>query len=226
MVSDRMGVLFRRSKEILRRDGLLPFIKRAFLFSVSYLGVLFRYGNYYIYEKTLNETNEFEFTPKIQNVTLMTISTIKELDRLISKGYDFKMRNFERNIEMGALPFCAFVGLELAHVTWIAQSEEAKRCVDYLPFKVNFQAGEVCSGASFTNPQYRGRGLLSYVHSFIFPYLSKEEFLKYKFTINKKNITSQKAHAKFNPVVIGEGRYLKILWWEFWKENPIKEVKQ
>ena len=226
MFSDRMGVLF-RSKEILQKEGLLLFIKRAFLFSVrSLVGFLFKYGNYYIYEKTLNKTTEFGFTTEIQNVTLTTISTIEEFDKLIAEGYDFKMMNFERNIEMGALPFCAFVGQELAHVTWIAPNEKAKKCIDYLPFKVNFQAGEVCSGASFTNPKYRGRGLLSYVYSSIFLYLFKEGVLKDKFTINKKNISSQKAHAKFDPVIIGEGCYLKILWWEFWKEKTIKEVKQ
>ena len=39
--------------------------------------------------------------------------------------------------------------------------------------------------------------------------------------IAKKNIASQKGRAKFSPRIYAEGRYLKILWWKFWREKSL-----
>lgn len=206
----------------MRKEGLLVFVKRAFLFMLrSVKSFFFSYGKYYIYEKELSNASEVQFKPKIQDCIVKIVSTSKGLDELSAGGYDFKTMNFEQKLRKGALAFCVFVKRELAHVTWVAPNGEAKREIDPLPFKVNFETGEVCSGASFTCPIYRGKGLLSYAYSYIFPYLAKRNILKDKFTIDVNNTASQKALSKFNPTTTGKGHYLKILWWEFWKEEAI-----
>jgi hypothetical protein len=230
MASSRASELVERGRNILREEGLLVLAKRVFLFVLRSLkSFFFSHGNYYIYEKTLDtNANEAGFTLKIPDCTLKIIWAPKQLDELIAEGFDFGSYtiNITRRLRKGAVAFCAFVERDLAHVTYVATSAEAKRGIDYLPFRVNFEGGEVCSGGSFTDPVYRGKGLLSYVYFHIFRYLAGNGVLKDKFTIEVNNIASQKAHAKFNPTIKGVGSYLKILWWEFWKEKPIEEIRQ
>lgn len=227
MVLDRLIPLVRKGKTILREEGVVPFIKQTLLFLIS---PLFRRETYYIYEKDLNELSEFDFTPKIQSFTLKIVSTPEQVDELIAEGFDINCyldaEEIKERISRRAVLFCVFVGKEFAHVTWGALAEKAKKEIDKLPFQVDFQKGEACSGASLTKPEYRGKGIFSYTYSYIFPYLVKQGFVKDKFTISESNISSQKAHAKFSPTITGKGRYLKLLWWEFWKEKPAEEIKQ
>jgi hypothetical protein len=221
--SVRLNMLYQRAKYILRSEGWRAFLRQGFSFVRS---LFLSYGNYYIYEKNLDPAGEeIKFEPKI-DCTPKVIAKPDEFDRIADQGYDFKAMDFRRKLEKGALAFCLFVGQELASVTWVARSKEAKKEIDYLPFKVNFEAGEVCSGASFTDPAYRGRGLLVHTYSYIFRYLASNAILKDRFSIEVSNIASQRAHAKFNPVVTGKGRYLKVFWWEFWREHPPEEPKQ
>lgn len=217
-----LDILYQRARYILRHEGWWAFIRQGFAFVGN---LFFSYGNYYIYEKDLNSIDEeIKIRPKV-DCTLKIISNLDELDELIVQSYDFKAMPFRPRLERSAIAFCLFVGQELASVTWVAPSKEAKKEIDYLPFKVNFEAREVCSGASFTAPAHRGKGLLAYTYSYIFPYLANNSISKDKFSIEVNNIASQKAHAKFNPLITSKGRYLKIFWWEFWKELPMEEAK-
>ena len=215
------GVL-KRGIYVLQKEGIRTFLSQVF----SFLGSFFYgRGSYYIYEKTLTKNERYQFNTKLQNATIKIISAPEEFEQLVSDGYDFKMILFKDKLKKGAVAFCAFANKELAHVTWAALNEKAKKEIDYLPFEVAFQNKEVCSGASFTEPKYRGKGLFSYIYAYIFPYLAQRGMVKDKFTIEVNNISSQKALAKFNPIITGKGHYLKILWWKFWKEEPIKGAK-
>lgn len=208
----------------MQTEGLPSFVRRAFLFVVR---PFFTYGNYYIYEKDLSRYEEvIKFKPKVPNCIIKVVCTLGDLDKLAAEGYDLKVMDFRPKLEKDALAFCLFVGRKLAHITWVAPNQGAKREIDYLPYKINFEAGEVCSGASFTDPAYRRRGFLSHTYSYIFAYLVKKGVVKDRFTIEVNNVASQKAHAKFTPTIIGIGRYLKILRWQSWKEKPMEETKQ
>jgi len=218
-----LDILYHRAKYILRSEGWWAFVRQGF----SFVGNLFfSYGNYYIYEKELSPADEeIKFKPKI-DCTLKVIVTPDELDKLIAQGYDFRKMNFRPKLEKGALAFCFFVGQELATVTWVALNKTAKREIDYLPFKVNFEAGETLCGASFTDPSYRGKGLFSYAIAHRYSFLAKQGVKRVKFTKEVNNIASQKADARFHPVITSKGRYLKILWWQSWKESPMEGTKQ
>lgn len=223
MAFARLDMPYHRANYILRNEGWRAFIRQGFSFVRN---LFFSYGNYYIYEKDLSPADgEIKFKPRIDCMPRV-ISSPDEFDQLIAQGYDFRAMNFRRKLEKGALAFCFFVGKELVHVTWLAPNKEAKQEIDYLPFTVDFKAGEVCSGASSTDPAHRGKRLFSSIYSLIFSYLAKDGILKDKFTIEVSNIVSQRALAKFNPVITGKGRYLKILWWQSWKESPMEGTKQ
>ena len=215
--------LFKRGIYILQKEGSGTFLNRLFLYLSNFF---YSRGTYYIYEKPLTKDEKYSFQTKLSNVEVKIISTPEEFEQFVSNGYDFKMMLFKDKLEKGTVAFCAFINKELAHVSWVAFNEKAKREIDNLPFKIAFQNKEACVGASFTEPKFRGKGLYSYIHTCIFPYLAQRGIVKDKFTIEANNISPQKAHAKFNSTITGKGHYLKILWWEFWREEPVKELKE
>ena len=215
------GVL-KRGIYVLQKEGAWSFLSQVFSFLCSFF---YSQGSYYIYEKTLTKNERYQFNTKLQNATIKIISTMEEFEQLKSNGYDFKMMLFKDRLKKGTVAFCAFISKELAHVTWVAFNEKAKREINPLPFKVFFQKREVNTGAAFTDPHFRGKKLHGYIRSHIYNYLSQEGFVKCKYTIDINNISSQKSLAKFNASIIGKGHYLKILWWKFWKEEPIRGAK-
>lgn len=218
-----INVIFKRGIYVLKKEGVWTFLKRV----LSFLGGFFySWGTYYIYEKALTKDEKYFFKPKMQNIEIKIISTTEEFEQLIFNGYNFKEMLFKDKLKKGAVAFCIFLDKELIQVTWVALNERAKKELNSLPYKVEFNKKEVYSGTVFTESCYKGKNLLGYTYSHIFPYLAQKGIVKDKFTIEVNNISSQKAHAKFNPTIIGKGHYLKILWWEFWKEEPLKELKR
>jgi hypothetical protein len=220
-----MGILFNKSKKILQREGLLLFIKRAFLFLKSRIG--FSYKIYYIYEKTLNKTNNFEFVPKTTNFTLKTISTSSEIDKLIAEGFNFSsylnIKNFKEGLSEGAILFCVFIRGDIAHTSWCAMNNTAA-IYDPLFQRINYQdTGYI--GPCNTNYSYRGLGLYPYVLSQICKFLKKKGKAKALINTSKSNLPSIRGIIKAGFVISGEVRYLKLLLWEFWEEKTTKEVK-
>jgi hypothetical protein len=218
-----IGELSQKAKYVLRREGLLPFLRRVWAF-VRVL--LFSRGDYYLYEKVLTSGNEVILEPKEPGYTMKLVSDRTVFDELAADGCDFKMMVSKSILEKGALAFCVFSGQELAHLTWVALSNEAKREIDPLPFEVHFKAGEACSGLSFTDPTHRGRGLFGYAYTVIFRHLRERGIAIDRFSIEVGNIPSQRVMAKFDPVITGRGHYLRILWWERWKETPLEGAKR
>lgn len=215
-----MGILCQRAKGILQDEGWGAFIRQGFSFACHRFIYI---ATYYIYEETLASIDRGIKTKPEVDCVLKVIHNTHELDKLIGEGYNFKSLRFRSQLQETAIAFCLFREQELASVTWVAHNKKGKRKVDSLPFEVNFGAGEICTGDSYTVPVYRGKGLLAYTYACISNYyLASNGLSKARFSINVNNITSQKAHVKFNPVVIGKGRFLKILWWNFWKEQVIE----
>jgi len=223
MISTLVAML-KRAKDILKTEGLKPLLTRGFAFVSVWLVA---YGDYYLYEYTLKERNEADYLPKIQEFTFKIISSNEEADKLAeAMGSDFRRRfvTARRMLDKGAIAFCLFVKGEIAHIGWIALSEEAHKTVDNLPYKVGFSNNEACTGGTQTIPQYRGKGLMAYGYFKRFEFLRKKGVVISRTAVAKSNIASQKAHAKFSPRIHAEARYLRLLWWRFWKEKPIVQA--
>ncbi len=212
--------MFKRARDILQTEGLKPLLTRGFAFvEVRFL----EYGDYYIYEYTLKERNEADFLPELQDFTFKIISSNEEADKLAKAvGSDFRRRfvTARNKLDKGAIAFCIFVKGEIVHIGWVALSEEAHKAVDNLPYRVDFLNHEACTGGTETIPQYRGNGLMAYGYVKRFQFLKGQGIVVSRNAVAKSNIASQKAHAKFNPKVIAEAKYLRLLWWRFWKEKP------
>ena len=81
-----MTSLLDRAADIFRTEGLLPLIRRGFIFLVGYL---FRYQRYDLYEHTLEKRDEADFLPKVQDFTFKIITTTGQADELAAAGFKF-----------------------------------------------------------------------------------------------------------------------------------------
>ena len=224
-VRGTMGILARRGNDILQKDGLTALLTRAFKFLVRYF---FQYGTFYIYKHTMQERNESDFMPKIKDFTFQIVFTNEQANELATRGCDFRSYSIHatRRLEKGAIAFCVFVGRELAHVGWVAMSEEAKNTFDYLPYRVDFSNKEACTGGTLTIPKYEGKGLMMYGYYQRFKFLRECGIKASRNVVNANNIASQRVHAKFGPEVYAKARYLKILAWKLWKETQLPDSIQ
>ena len=216
---------YKTGKYILQKEGLIPFIKQGISFVVR---CFFSYETYYLYRPTLYEASEVEPTPKIQNFTLEIISTREQVDELVANGFDlgFHMIGIEERLNKGAIAFCVFVERDLAYIAWVAMSEEAKNSLTELPYPVDFLNGEAYQGWSETSPRYRRMGIGRYVRFKKLQYLRDRGRTLHPYVVSKSNLTSQEFETKVGAKCCGEGRYLKLLWWKFWKEKPIGQAKE
>jgi len=216
----KLGVLLRRSIDILRTEGLGPLFRRCIDFISPWF---FKREDYYIYEHEILKTGkEADFLPKLTDFTFKIISSNREADELASLvGFDFR-KHFVKTREMlnqGAIAFCVFVGNELVHIGWVAMDEKAKKAVDAVPYKVSFSKGQACTGRTWTLPQYRGKGLMAYSYFKRFQFLRDKGFTTSRNAVSKSNIASQKAHAKFGPKVVAEARLMELLSLRFYSEK-------
>jgi len=220
--------LFRRWVWILRKDGLTPFIKQGFLFLIR---CLFSYQTFYLYREILdNKLDEVESTPKIHNFALKIISANEQTDELMASGFDFGsfVISADRRLDRGAIAFCALVERKLTHICWVAMTEQAKDSITDIPYPVDFSNNEAYLGRTVKNLKYWRMGNFSVT----IVYLKAMQFLwrsgktVCRFVVSKNNLITQNVLAKrIGARPCGEGRYLKLLWWKFWKEKPIQAAK-
>ena len=216
--------MLRRAKDIFQTEGLITLLGRSFDFVRRWS---FRYGRYYLYKHTIEERNEADFTPRIPNLKFKIISTAEEADELAATtGFDIRRRfaNARNSLDKGAIAFCFFVEGEIAHIGWVALSEEAKNTFDDLPYKVDFANNEACTGGTETISEYRGKGLMAYGYFKRLQFLREKGITASRNAVIKSNIASQRAHAKFSPKICAEARYLKLLWWKFWKQTTLAQT--
>lgn len=200
---------FRRGLHVLKTEGCYHLFKAVY-------SHLYCDETYFLYMKALDGNSPVLSINLMDGMELILINSTDQYTKLLDSGFDFKNTIFRKRLKTSCKAFCLFENKQLAHVTWIALNNDGKKEIDYLPFKVDFDNGEICSGASYTEPKYRGKGLLSYTYAAIFSYLDEIGITKDIFTINVNNLPSNKALSKFNPSIIGKYRYLKITLWERW----------
>jgi hypothetical protein len=222
----RLTELFTRAKQIFQTEGLIPLFRQAFAFVVWRF---FEYETLYLFEHStdnVRKLDEADFMPKIDNFTLKIISTNHEADELEAKGLEFlqfrsPLNNDRDRLEKGAIALCIFIGRELAHIHWIAVTEEAMEILGEPPYRVDFSNNEACSGGSWTNPKYRRRVISNYVNFKALQFLDERGKVIERSAIATRNIASQRSRQPNPPKLYAQGRYLRILWWESWKEKPL-----
>ena len=221
----RLTSLFSRAKQIYRSDGLVSLLKRGFAFMLSWF---FEYRTCYLFEfhtENIQHLTESDLTPKIDDFTLKIVTIRQEADALEAEGLEFRsyVANADERLDKGAIAFCIFVGQELANISWMAMTLEAQRSLREAPCKVHFSKKEAYRGGVWTNPKFRRMGFSLYSLWKKLEFLQERGIQTSRGVVVKGNVTPQLGHARFAPIRYGEGRYLRILWWESWKERPLSQ---
>jgi len=201
-----------------RKEGFVPSVKilqnDTFRFFRNYF---FHISNYYLYEHTVKERDETDFLPKIRSFDFHIVSSNQQADALARRGVDFReyFPTARQTLDRGGVAFCIFIGGEFAHAGWVALTEEAKKTFDGIPYRVDFLHNEVCTGGTLTLPKFRGKGLMKYCYFKRFEFLREKGIRISRNAVKADNIISQRVHAKFNPRIYGEVRYVRFLKWKF-----------
>jgi len=186
------------------------------------MSLVFVYSTFYLYESATSvEISEVGFRPNIQNFVFKVVYTNQQADELAADGLEFRSSDGVDGdiLDKGAIALCVFVERELAHITWTAFSEEAKYMISPYPYKVDFSNNEAVSGSTWTNPNYRRKGLSTYSIFKKHQLLKERGIETLRYCILTNNIASQSVYEKFNPTVYAKAHYLKILVCKMWREE-------
>jgi len=214
--------LFVRAKLIIRNEGIVALIGRGFSFIKRHI---YFSETYYLYEHSARERDESAYMPRTQDFTLKIVSSNREVDELAAEGYDLRYWYpvYSERLDRGAVAFCLFIGREMAHIGWVGMNDAAKDSIGEVPYKVNYANNEAFTGGTWTDPKYRGLGLSTYVYLKRFDYLRERGKSIVRAAAATDNTPSNRMHAKFGPKIVATGHYLKLLWWESWKEKPMAD---
>ena len=211
-----------RARRVFKEQGWLALLTKGMRFLKSDL-LTVKYQTRFVYEHTIKERDPADFMPDIQDFKSFIVRNNQQADELEAEGYEFRSHQdlARMALDSGAVAFCIFIQGELAHIGWVALTEEARRYVDNWPFKVDFNNAEACTGNTLTIPKFRGKGLMKYGYYQRFEFLRKLGIQRSRNSVGTTNIAAQRVHAKFGPKIYAKIRYLKILTLISWKEKPL-----
>jgi GNAT superfamily N-acetyltransferase len=181
---------------------------------------------YYLHEIPLLAFGDQSVSlPDVDGFEVHVVESVGDANRLAALGYeDFRglFPQADRRLAAGAVAFCAYVDRLVAHIGWVALTREAKRTFDDLPYRVDFDRGEGCSGGSWTCPLYRNRGLYSWVMGARLRYLRDRGCRICRNATLVKNTPSRRGQRHYQPEVVATARYVRIAGWVSWKELRVR----
>jgi hypothetical protein len=182
--------------------------------------------NCYVFSSRLIPRNENCFKPGFNEFTLKIVTNEQQMDDLVKSGFNFlsHLEKAKYRISQGAAACFIFAGKELASMEWVATNPRAKAAIDIYPCQVLYKANEAYAGGVWTNQKYRGKGLHLYAYYKIYDFLRERGIKSVKSIVEINNTAALKAHARFAPeeIIEGKAHYLRILGLQFWKETPYK----
>ena len=206
-------------RRILREEGIGPLLSRGTTYLVRRAVVV---GRYYVLEHALVARNEAEFRPRAPGLDVRVLSSNREADAL-PPSWDPRpiFLTGASRLEVGATAFCLYIGGELAHVGWTAVTPAAKKLMDSVPYRVDFERGEACTGGTWTRPNFRGLGLMTYSYFLRLEHLRALGYVRSRNCVAVDNAASLRAHAKFKPKMCSVGLMVRVPGWTYWSERPI-----
>ena len=208
-----------RAAAILREEGPVQLLRSVVAAALSPVAVDWKL---YLYEHSLEPRDRSRFLPRLDAWELRVLHSNAETDAAVADGFeDFRtvFHPARRRLDAGAVAFCVYAGAEFAHVGWLAVNQAGKDAFDAIPYTVAFDAGQACTGGTYTVPKFRGRRLMPYGYYERLEYLRSRGYVSSRNVVGVSNVASQKAHAGFNPIIHGIGHYRRVLWWRSWREE-------
>ena len=205
------------AQDALKRGGPLRLI-----LSVFRLYVL-DYRSFYLYRRRHRAWPEDSFRPRLDGFEEYFVTSNEQAETLARNHADFRSRTCSANLALarGAVAFCIYVGRDVAHVAWFAATPAGRRALDRLGFEVRFDEGEAWTGAAWTAPHYRGRGLLTYGNFRRFEHLRHMGVMVSRGAVETSNVASVRANEPFNPGVYAIGHQWRVFCWRRWSERTV-----
>lgn len=209
--------LVKRGGAYIQENGLISFIKKAFLFLKNKASTNVLYQEHYIFEKNNDDVKIFE--PKIKNVCFEIVRTEEQLSDLLNNEFtinqQFNINQFKKWLSNRETICCTFVEKDLASIVVVTRKENIKI---HPPINVNYKK-ESYLHHTITAPEYWRLGLYAYTMSKVFKFLEEEGVCISKYTVLKDNLPPIKAATKFGVNRSGEGKFLKFFPLIFWNEK-------
>ncbi len=222
----RLADLRRRAKRIYHTEGLVSLLVHG-LRSLQPV----RYGTYWLYESDiagqLSGQTEAECKPRIEGFTFIILTSEEQAAELEAAGLRLgpQLDDARRALDKGAVALCIFVEGELVHAALLAMTDESKRLLAPLPYRVDFANNEACTANAWTSPSYRRLRLQRYSAFKTLQFLNDRGIVTGRYATAKGNVAPQGGAARFGDRPYAEGRYLRVLWWESWREKLLTAVK-
>lgn len=109
-----------------------------------------------------------------------------------------RVANAARRLRAGAVAVCVTVDGELANLSWLACTVEARRACERIPYPVNFAEGEACIPWSGTYAGFRHRGFGALAIGTTLRYLAARGTRSLRFAVAVKNRNSQRLASRFD----------------------------
>ena len=204
-----------RARSVLVRDG-----PRALVLAASRRYVCDR-REFFLYQHHHRDWPETDFHPRLDGFDECFVSGNAQADEQSRKRHDFRRKVLpaRRALDSGAVAFCIYLGPTLVHIAWLATSCEGRRALDRLGYDVRFAEGEAWTGAAWTEPSYRGRGLLTYSCYRRFECLLQSGWASSRGAVETGNLVSHRATMRFEPHVYAIGWQWRVLGWRWWSER-------
>jgi hypothetical protein len=207
-----------KASDILKTQGLKSLIKTGGIF-ISQLFYL--HMQYYLYEHSLIPRDEKNFLPKTNEFAFFLVSNRREIDELISNGFDLDPQadTLRNVVQADGVSFCFFIKKKIAHIGYVGFSQPAQIVLSQPSYRIDFTKGDAFTGGAWTHPDYRSLGLAVYCYYKRLEYLRNQGRLAARAAVRTDNIASQKMHAKFFPKKRTLGHQYRILGCTFWREQ-------
>jgi len=216
--------LTRRAITILRTEGSRSLLRHVKSYGGFLVARVVACSRSYLYVHRLTQRDETPYLPRCDSWEIRVIHSDADADAVAAEGLEDVRKVFvysPRALRHGAIAFCIYVDRALAHVGWVALTSEAKKWVDRLPYRVDFDAGEACTGGTYTMERFRGRNLMAYGYYLRLEYMRQIGRTLSRNAVLVNNVASQNVHARFEPEIHSTGRFIKLLRWNLWKETPL-----
>jgi len=210
--------LITRARGLLATEGLAALVKR----SLKYF--IFDATEYYLYELPIREMADADYPDSLGQFDVQVVRSVQEAEELAARfRFDLHERfiNAETCLHAGAVAICMAVDGEIAHVGWVATSDEAARAISPLRQRVEYSKGEAFAGGGLTLPEYRGNGLLRYGSLARLRFLRQQGCTRLRYAVAVNNAPAIKGLASLTPTAYGRARHLRVLWWNRWRETPL-----
>jgi len=212
-----------RTRYLLKTEGLGGLPGAARRLARSLMRSVFCCERYVVYRFDTDVRTDGRRAPNVEGLEVLVLERSDDVERFASLGYDlpaFHPAFRSEWLERGGIAFCALVQRQMAHIAWVALSAGARGCCDALPYHVDFAGGEACWGGSYTWPRFRGLGIYTHVCGLRLRYMHEHGFNRCRDAVRVNNAASLRGQRWWGPMPCLSGRFIRLLNWTRWREEP------